>query len=238
MNYKKAKILYLLLAFFISVNKNSVYAADSDVICGDMGCSGFDNSLFSDVDVLPGDSSEKTVSIKNTRGNPLSIYLSGTKDEGNDDVFSDQLIFSVEKGGVYSYKDTLSSFFVSDDVFLTQLPAGGEEEFTLALNFDKSLGNEYQEKTAKFSLSLTAEEDEGESQNSPTPTPDVNNSSDDNDTTDVLSQATSGIGEVLGLSDTSSLYLISFFESLGILFILISLYYFYTSRQGKNDSKR
>jgi hypothetical protein len=95
----KKTLLFILSTIIILWPFKSISAYDKEVVCGSSECNGFSGALFSENDIKPGDSVNKTLSIKNERDESLNVKLSSEKNNGTDDILAQRITIIIYYGG-------------------------------------------------------------------------------------------------------------------------------------------
>lgn len=116
--------------------------------------------IFDFDDFKPGDCIDKTVVIKNTSHQPLTLWLKAENIDNADDMAA-VLPFSVESsgflyGGPGDPKTLADLFAASADggIELTTIPPMSAKSIKLKVCFEIDAGNEYQQDTVKFDLTF------------------------------------------------------------------------------------
>jgi len=108
--------------------------------------------LFSEANFLPGDSVIRYIRVKN---NSTGIFKIATKADKwiNNDALGDFLDLEIKEGGVSLYKNTLSNFFNTGEVFLSDLAGNGNQtQYDYIISFNSGTGDIYQGKSLSFDI--------------------------------------------------------------------------------------
>jgi hypothetical protein len=208
----------IMTAFFLFLwSMTPANGADREVVCNDSGCSGFDNSLFANTNAVPGDSVSKTFTIKNEKSETLDVDLGKTKDAGTDDSFLSQILVVVYKNtSEVLFSGDMDDFLAGSPIDLGPIDPGSTQSYEIQLALSKDAGNEFQGSVANFSLSLNITgQESGNGEVLGTSSSDSSSTSDSSS-----SNSNTVVGQVLGLSDTSSGVYKFFFMMTGILLLL------------------
>ena len=201
MHFKKLTGVLTAILLFLG-NMAYVCAADKNVVCNEGGCSGFDGALFSETNVVPGNSVSKTFSIKNEMAEDISVDLDPQEQPGSDDVFLEKVSAVIYLSpATILFGGFMNTFLAGSDIALGTINPGSIKEYEIELSLPTEAGNEYQENVANFSLSLKISgEDSGTSQVLGTSSSSGSSNSESSGSTPSVESI---IGQVLGLSDTS-----------------------------------
>jgi len=154
----KKIILSLLFLFFFSVPP--VFAVDRTITCNATSCSdsGGTNPLFESSTVwYPGLTLSKTVQVKNTDTNPLTITTKN--DEKNTNKKMDtiiQITITRTSDGNIRFTGNVRDLYNAGWIDLTSpyLEGNKSEEYSYAVSMDPNAGNEYQGASTTFDLSF------------------------------------------------------------------------------------
>jgi len=209
---KKQTIGIITATFLFLIITKSVFGLDKEVVCTDSGCSGFLGPLFNVTNTIPGETSIKTFSIKNEKGEKIDVSLTTDKKLGTDQDFAEGAVAVVySKPSELIFSDSLYNFIDNKTISLGSIDPQVTKTYEVQLSLPDSAGNEFQGKRANFSLNLnisrqtTGSEEVLSSQSS--------SSSNDN--------GNSLIGSVLGLSDTDNKKFLNLVLFAAGLFLLI-----------------
>lgn len=124
--------------------------------------------LFTEKNLVPGDTVSRWVKIKNVSAFDTAIYLSAEDKSTPSTILSNVLILKIECGGGQVYNGTLANLFTLTDLtaapLLGTLSAGDLLTCTLTVAFDKTADNPYQGLTTTTDFIFGFE-------TGPTPTP-------------------------------------------------------------------
>ncbi|RLC37147.1 hypothetical protein DRH27_04165 [Candidatus Falkowbacteria bacterium] len=148
----KFKIIFsavILMAGFISVcpvRAQSTDILDIEFETGLDSGTGFFNPLFSQANILPGESVTRWVEVFNKSGEAVPIAAKAVN--AVDNGLASALILTItEQGvGIPAYDANLADFFGMDGVFLSDLAPGSTAVYDFNVNFEQSSGNEYNNK--------------------------------------------------------------------------------------------
>lgn len=146
-------ILGLLVANngFGLFNKNIVYAI------GDLTVSWETDPLFNETNIAPGFSQTKNVNVSNgaISARPVGVRGILNSDTGN---LASVMNIEIKEGAAMRYSNTLAQFFAEsagiDGIFLSNLSAGNNTNYSFIITFDSSAGNEFQNQTIIFDLQI------------------------------------------------------------------------------------
>ncbi|HET8574908.1 MAG TPA: hypothetical protein VFM02_01910 [Candidatus Paceibacterota bacterium] len=105
--------------------------------------------LFQEGQFLPGDSTVRTFSVKNTSGGEQEAEIKAT-DEVRGGL-ENALKIEIASGEKVYFSESLADFFQASSVSLGELLGGQEKTYTVTVSFANQ-GNAYQEKTTGFGL--------------------------------------------------------------------------------------
>lgn len=138
--------------------KTAYAVGDLDVIWGVPD----GDPIFVVENMLPGDSEQRTVTVKNNASSAREVSIKGIKtDEAKN--FSQILDFVISQNGIDIYggtsptgPKTLAQFFLDSNtptgLALSTVPAGGQNQYVFKAYFPTSAGNEYQGARVVFDL--------------------------------------------------------------------------------------
>jgi hypothetical protein len=133
-------VLLVALTGFASVS----LAADLDVT--------FESSiLFSDTNVAPGMSVDKTVDVTNNSADSQNLYMS-VANAASTGLASQMYLTVTDNASTTVYHDTFDNFFADSPIFLKVLPPSSTENYIFTAYFATSAGNTYQNTTMSFDL--------------------------------------------------------------------------------------
>ena len=114
-------------------------------------------ALFSELDLLPGYSVSKDVTVTNDYSDDLEAYLD-TLSESNTDGLGDVITLTITAGNNTLYSDTFTNLFATDTVSLGTISGNnGSQTYTFTAEFLDTAGNDYQDNTLGFSLCIGLE---------------------------------------------------------------------------------
>lgn len=209
-------VFFLILCFFLTPLRN-VYAYDKEVVCENT-CDGFSGALFSENDIKPGDSINKTLSIKNSRSENINIKLSSEKLSGTDDILAERITIIVYDAGNILFSGTFSEF-LGKEINLGSISQNQTKVFDIHTAFPINSGNIYQEKRVNFSLTLYIQGDESGTGEVLSTSTSSSGSSDSSSSGSVNSL----IGKVLGLSDTGGITTNIIYLIAGLLMVTLGI---------------
>jgi len=141
------------------LNNNTVYAAgDLMVIWGVPE----GQPIFTVVNAAPGDTQSKTVQVNNGASSARPVAIKGTVTNETKNL-SQALLIEISQNGTDLYggdtgQKTLAQFFTESagpsGIPLSTIAANTSESYVITLIFDPSAGNEYQDATITFDLTL------------------------------------------------------------------------------------
>jgi len=223
--------LVFIIAIFLFYVPSRIFASDVNILCNSTGCSGLTDKIFDTQNMVPGDSIQKTISIKNEVGESININLLADKDAATDDAFALKASIVLYKDTSLIYSNYFMNFLDESSVSLGTIGNGQTAEYKIEISLAKELGNEIQRKQVIFDMAFAIKnEGTGEVLSSST----SNNSSTSSSSN---SSGTSLIGQILGLSDTGGLNDFTFtLFILGVIFILGGLLIILKRRRNINTS--
>jgi len=145
----KSKVIFsaiILMACFFVLSPAKAQTSDILDIEFESGINsgtGMYNPLFTEANILPGESVTRWVEVTNKTNEiiPIAARAINAVDNG----LGDALILSiVEQGiGTPAYSDELADFFMLDGVYLSNLAANSTATYDFTVYFDDLAGNEY-----------------------------------------------------------------------------------------------
>ncbi len=193
-----SRIVYYFVSFLILLitTAGPTYAYDKEVVCNSSGCGGFSGALFSETDVKPGDTYNKSFCIKNDRDENLSITMTTLEKAGADLIFKEVLeVIVKDNTGSILYQGSLKNFLNTQNN-LGKISEDQTKCYDITLNFPSSAGNEYQKNQVGFDLIIRITgDDSGEV------LPNSTSSSNSNNSASSLQNI---LGSVLGLANTGN----------------------------------
>ena len=209
---------FLITALFF-LSATSIFAYDKEVICSN-SCTGFSGALFSEMDIKPGDSVNKTLSIKNESDESLNIKLSSEKNNGTDDILAERITIIIYDDGTILYSGNFLEF-LGQNIDLGSISQDQTKVFEIHTAFPIDSGNVYQDKRVNFTLMLYLQGEESQNTEVLTTSTSSPASSSSSDTTRGSVLGDSIIGQVLGLSDTGGLFINLFYFITGFFMIIL-----------------
>ena len=129
-----------------------------------------DNPLFQDANFMPGDSVSRYVRVTNNTSDPYPGYAWATGVDDSDGLGS-ALHLTITKGATVLYENTLADFFSQSYVNLPEITGGDTVDYIFSIYFEHQSGNEYQEKSVGFDISVSYGGEGPEPTPTVTPTP-------------------------------------------------------------------
>lgn len=152
------RILSFVFVFWVFVFGVSgvVLAADLDVSCSDTDCSPASaTSIFPNDDWFPGRTVSRTIKVTNTGSGSLSISTRGQNAISNGDLDNVMnLTITRLSDSVVVWGGTLNNFYSTNNIGLTNLGFGQNDNFVYTVSMESGSGNEYQNKKTSFDLVL------------------------------------------------------------------------------------
>lgn len=111
--------------------------------------------LFNEADILPGHSVTRWIKVASKYDNNLAVNVVATN-ISDPDRLGDMLKITIRKGANIIYQNTLSVFFDASVINLDTLQAYDDAQYDFTVDFLKTTGNDYQDKSLMFDISLTA----------------------------------------------------------------------------------
>ena len=111
--------------------------------------------LFLNLDTKPGDKTTRWVKVTNFTGSDRVVGVQATNVyDCTSDPFclADVLQFTVKKGAVVLYQNTLAGFFADGGVVLDSQAGVSTEQYDFTVQFPEVIGNDYQTLTTYFDL--------------------------------------------------------------------------------------
>lgn len=125
---------------------NIVYAAPVDLVVE------FENSpLFSEGNFMPGGEVVKWVKVSNNTSESHPIIVEAIN-KINPDGLGDFLNLQIKENGNVLYNDSLSDFFNSGEVVMSNLSGNASTTYNFIVGFDTTTSNDYQDKNLGFDL--------------------------------------------------------------------------------------
>jgi Ca2+-binding RTX toxin-like protein len=154
----KKKLIFLIIVLIIvgTYTATLVLGAQESYAAGGVIIN-FNNAslnggpLFVVSNMMPGDCIEKQISIKNDTNQTKTIgtYPQNQSQTGN---ISSVLSMKIQNSGTTIYEKTLAQFFTESKILLATIPKNQSQQISFQICFNKSAGNEFQQKQAKFDL--------------------------------------------------------------------------------------
>lgn len=147
--------IFALLVFIFGIG-GVVLAADLDVSCSDSNCSPANaTSIFPNDDWFPGRLVSRTIKVTNTGSGALSISTRGQNSTANGDLDKVMnLTITRLSDSVVVWGGTLNNFYSENNIGLTNLGSGQNDNFVYTVSMESGSGNEYQNKKTSFDLVL------------------------------------------------------------------------------------
>jgi len=126
--------------------------------------------LFGDADanIMPGDSVTKWVKVTNLINDNL-IITTNAATSSNTDGLGDRMNLTIKKGSDIYFNNTMTAFFAAGVVNLGSLAAYQTGRYDYTVSFDNATGNNFQNKTLSFDISVSAQASETVGGETPTP---------------------------------------------------------------------
>lgn len=137
--------------FIINLNKGSEIKAVDPLIVTYNGSSP-PNPMFVVTNLLPGDEVEKTFSVKNGSGNPVTVTMDSVKINELKSFASILDIEILEEPSTSLFNGKLTVFFAAPPLSLGTLAADASKSFRIKVKFPFSSGNEYQGAKVVFNI--------------------------------------------------------------------------------------
>jgi hypothetical protein len=114
--------------------------------------------LFSEANFLPGESVTRWVKAKNNTSldATFSARVTNLDDEGN---LGSQLNVAITEGGISRYTGTLAALYAVGAVPLSTVGSGVETQYDVAITFNPSANDDYQNASLRFDLVIGSEGD-------------------------------------------------------------------------------
>jgi hypothetical protein len=133
----------------------------SNVQAGNISDIVFENSpLFNEANIVPGDAVTRSVKVNNKTNNNIVVNTAAIN-MYDPDKLGDMLNITIKNGTNIVYQNTLSVFFNTPSVSLGFLSGNANAQYDYSVNFKTEAGNNYQEKTLTFDITVTTEDLEG-----------------------------------------------------------------------------
>ena len=134
--------LVFIIAIFLFYVPSRIFASDVNILCNSTGCSGLTDKIFDTQNMVPGDSIQKTISIKNEVGESININLLADKDAATDDAFAQKASIVLYKDTSLIYSNYFMNFLDESSVSLGTIGNGQTAEYKIEISLAKELGNE------------------------------------------------------------------------------------------------
>jgi hypothetical protein len=119
------------------------------------------NPTLEKKNMAPGDTAEHAIGVSSEATDPLDVYINLDRASGFDDDFAEQLKFYVidRSSGKYLVggsgdRMNLKEAVEDGDIFIERLDAGDDNTYVVKVRFDKEAGNEYQDRSTKFDITM------------------------------------------------------------------------------------
>jgi hypothetical protein len=109
--------------------------------------------LFSETNILPGDTVNRWIKVWNNSGEVQKIVVSPIN-VNNPDGLGDVLYLQIKEGVNALYNGTLAGFFSAGTVYLSDLANGGQTQYDFYVTFDSASGEEYAGKILGFDFQI------------------------------------------------------------------------------------
>ena len=152
---KTIVVLALLLCLSIFI-KSDVFAADLDVACTSGSCSSSPSGpLFSEINIYPDWVITKTVKGINNYGQDATFAVE-VADLADLSGLGDILTITIKKSGNMAniYENNLTNFKNYGYLLLSDIPAGGTQDYDFGVKMQKSADDQYQNLNLDFDLTL------------------------------------------------------------------------------------
>ncbi len=110
--------------------------------------------LFQNANFMPGDSVSRYVRVTNKTTDSYLGYAWATGVDDSDGLGS-ALYLTITRDTVIIYQNTLADFFSQSYVDLPEIIGGDTVDFVFSIYFEHQSGNEYQEKSVGFDISVS-----------------------------------------------------------------------------------
>ncbi|NMC36475.1 hypothetical protein GYA49_05525 [Candidatus Beckwithbacteria bacterium] len=140
-------------------------------------------TLFQELDVKPGDTYQKTISVKNTTGKDCQLTLLVRPKDATEPKSLDEVLFTVIRANGTDYfgnflvsgwagsDKTLADLLATERINLGTLSNGQSRDYDWIVSIDSSVGNEYQQSSIKFDFDINFSCGNPDHHHTPTPTP-------------------------------------------------------------------
>lgn len=112
--------------------------------------------LFGETNLVPGDTVTRSVTVTSKAADNL-IITTNAANVINTGGLGDRLNLTINKGAVNLYTGTMSAFFAAGVVDLGILTPGQTGIYEYTVSFDSASGNNFQDKTLSFDVSVSAQ---------------------------------------------------------------------------------
>lgn len=145
----------LVLSSFVIIYIGTSRAANQEIICSEEGCSSLTGSLFNEKNLAPKDSVKKTVLAVNNYAQDRIFAVEVTNFSDSTPSLSEVLKITISKedGEKVYGPEKISQWEQGGFITLSEISAGDQEEYSFVVTLD-NVGNDYQDKTFTFDLSL------------------------------------------------------------------------------------
>lgn len=117
-------------------------------------------TLFSELNILPGDSVTRWIKAKNISGRTADLTIKAYNISDYDGL-SDRFDFKINKSANTILTGSLAAFFNAGEFPLDSLAPGETAQYDLTAVFEITTGNAYQEKTLEFDIAVFAYDENG-----------------------------------------------------------------------------
>ncbi|OGK62350.1 hypothetical protein A2334_03015 [Candidatus Roizmanbacteria bacterium RIFOXYB2_FULL_38_10] len=153
----KKIFLILLMTFGLLIVTQSAFAADENVTCTSSDCTpSIITNFFPSSEVwYPGKTMTKTVQITNASGTSQKVGADSSNEVTNGNLDHVMHLTITRSDSSQAWSGLLSSFYANGETeLLTSLGNGSSETFAFTVSMDLDAGNEYQNTSTKFDLSI------------------------------------------------------------------------------------
>jgi len=124
--------------------------------------------LFGETNLMPGDSVTRLITVTN-KVNDTLVITTNAATSSNTDGLGDRMNLTIKKGSDIYFNNTMTAFFAAGVVNLGSLAAYQTGQYDYAVSFDSATGNNFQNKTLSFDISVSAQASETVGGETPTP---------------------------------------------------------------------
>ncbi len=158
MKLKKNNMKKLILTVIIITLGLTISSSTSALIGTNFDILPEQDPLFQNANFMPGDSVERYVRVTNKT---TDSFLGGAWATGvnDDDGLGSALKLTITRDSTVIYHNTLADFFSQTYVSLPEIVGGATVDYIFSIYFEHQSGNDYQEKSVDFNISVGYGED-------------------------------------------------------------------------------